>query len=143
MGTKRVLLSLLALSLMLPTVCLARDIALYNDQGEAAAYIDTSNDSTIYLWGGKPVAYLDGHSIYGFNGKHLGWLENGIVWDHDGNAVGFIRGAVNMPTQIQSLKGLQKLTPLRSLEELKPLEPLHSNRWSRTSLAIFLSMGSS
>ncbi len=34
---------------------------------------------TIYLWGGKPVAYLsaesdDGFHVYGFNGKHLGWF---------------------------------------------------------------------
>jgi len=143
MGTKRIFLILLALCMMLPAACFARDIALYNDQGEAVAYIDTSRDLTIYLWGGKPVAYLDGHSVYGFNGKHLGWLENGIVWDHGGNAVGFIQGAVNIPTQFQSLKGLQELTPLKALEELEPLEPLHTNRWSRIPLAIFLSMGSS
>lgn len=138
---KRTLLIVLALCLILPTICYARDVALYNDQGAAVAYIDTSNDLTIYLWEGKPVAYLDGHSIYGFNGKHLGWLENGIIWDHSGDAVGFTQGAVNMPTQLQSLKGLQELSPLRSLEELAPLEPLHTDRWSRIPLTIFLSMG--
>jgi hypothetical protein len=141
MRKPRTFLTLLALCLMLPAVCHARDIALYNDKGQAVAYIDTSGEGAFYLWGGQPVAYLDGHSIYGFNGKHLGWLENGIIWGHAGNAVGFIEGAVNIPTQLQSLKGLEQLTPLKSLKELEPLEPMHTHSWSSIPLALFLSMG--
>lgn len=35
------------------------EISLFNSDGEATAYIDTEDDDlTIYLWGGKPVAYL-------------------------------------------------------------------------------------
>ena len=114
-------------------VAVASDISLYDKEGEAVAYIDT-NDATIYLWGGKPVAYLDGTNIYGFNGNHIGWLEEGIIFDHDGNVAGFIKGAVNEPTQFESLKGLKELKPLKSLKELAPLKPLKSRMWSPTPL---------
>jgi len=118
----------------------AREISLYDMEGEAVAYIDT-DDATIYLWGGKPVAYLDGTNIYGFNGKHIGWLEEGIIWDHDGDGVGFIKGAVNKLTKLESLKGLKELKPLKSLKELAPLKPLKSRRWSRTPLELLLLSG--
>ena len=143
MKMKQILPIILALFLTAPTICHARDIALYNYQGEAVAYIDTESDLTIYLWGGEPVAYLDGHSIYGFNGMHLGWFEDGIVWDHNGNVVGFVEGAVNVTTQIQPIKGVQNISPIRSIEEIEPIEPVHTNRWARISFAIFLSMGRS
>lgn len=83
--------------------------------------IDTDDEFNIYLCGGKPVAYLDSSSIYGFNGKHLGWFKDGIVWGHKGYAVGFVEGAINMPTKLERLKGLQQLTPLKSLQQLEPL----------------------
>lgn len=46
---------------------------------EAVAYIDADDELTIYLWGGKPVAYLERDTgnefhVYGFSGKHLGWF---------------------------------------------------------------------
>ena len=70
---------------------LCKKITLFDSKGEAIAYIDTSDELTIYLWDGDPVAYLyDYDHIYGFNGKHLGWFIDGIVWDNKGNVVGFI-----------------------------------------------------
>jgi hypothetical protein len=127
--------------LALPITNYAREISLFDDSGEAVAYIDTEDEMNIYLWKGEPTAYLEGESIYGFNGKHLGWFKEGIIWDHDGYVVGFIEGAINMSTKLEKLKGLQKLTPLKSLQELEPLEPLHKNKWARLPLEIFLSLG--
>ena len=136
----KVILIIVLVSL-LPVSALAREISLYDSGGEAVAYIDTDDDQNIYLWGGKPVAYLDGSSIYGFNGKHLGWFKDGIVWDHEGYAVGFVEGAVNMLTKLERLKGLKQLTPLKSLQQLEPLEPMFKERWSQLPLEIVLSMG--
>jgi len=133
--------TLFVVLLLLPVSALAREISLYDSEGEAVAYIDTDDELNIYLWGGKPVAYLDGSSIYGFNGKHLGWFKQGIIRDHKGYAVGFVEGAVNMLTKLERLKGLQQLTPLKSLQQLEPLEPLFKNQWSPVPLEIFLSMG--
>ena len=124
---------------LLSSTALAREISLYDSEGESVAYIDTSKDFTIYLWKGKPVAYLGGSSVYGFNGKHLGWFKDGIIWDHKGYGVGFVKGAVNKLTKLEKLKGLQQLTPLKSLQELEPLEPMHKDKWSPIRLEIFLS----
>jgi hypothetical protein len=137
----RLLATFLVIFLFVPAIGYAREISLFNDAGEAVAYIDTDNEMNIYLWKGEPVAYLDGESIYGFNGKHLGWFKKGIIWDHEGYAVGFIEGAVNKLTKLERLKGLQKLTPLKSLPQLEPLEPVHKSQWARLPLEIFLSMG--
>ena len=141
MNIKRLFATLLVFFLLVPAISYAREISLYDDAGEAVAYIDTDDEMNIFLWKGEPVAYLDGQSIYGFNGKHLGWFKKGIIWDHVGYAVGFIEGAVNILTKLERLKGLQKLTPLKSLQQLEPLEPMHKSQWARLPLKIFLTMG--
>ena len=123
------------------TTISAREISLFDYKGDAIAYIDTNDEMNIYLWEGKPVAYVNNDSVYGFNGKHLGWLKQGIIRDHNGYAVGFIEGSVSMLTNLESLKGLQELTPLKSLEELEPLEALEKNQWARLPLKNFLLMG--
>ena len=121
------------------------EIALFNSKGEPVAYIAVDDDYTIYLWGGKPVAYLYRHSnnihIYSFNGDHLGWFEDGIIRDHDGNAVGFKKDTVKKPTQLEPLKGLRELKPLKSLRELPPLKPLFTSRWSKIPLEVYLTFG--
>jgi hypothetical protein len=58
---KRVCVGLFCLSFAGPA--LAEEISLFNAQGAASAYIDTDDDLTIYLWSGKPVAYLDDGSV--------------------------------------------------------------------------------
>lgn len=141
MNIKNIFSTLLVFVFLFPAISHTREISLYDDAGEAVAYIDTDDEMNVYLWKGAPVAYLEGQSIYGFNGKHLGWFKEGIIWDHEGYAVGFIEGAVNKLTKLERLKGLQKLTPLKSLQQLEPLEPLHKSQWARLPLDIFLSMG--
>lgn len=139
---RRTFLAFLFLTLALVANAQAREITLFDSEGEAVAYIDTSDDATIYLWSGKPAAYLDGKSIYGFNRKHLGWFEQGVVRDHNGNGVGFIQGAVSKLIRLEGLKSLKSLNPLKSLKELEPLKPLNSNQWSRLPLELFLLSGS-
>ena len=85
----------------LAQVSVAQQISLFNSDGADIAYIAVEEDLTIYLWGGKPMAYLDsdhdeGFHVSGFNGNHLGWFIDGIVYDHEGDAVGFKEGAINM-----------------------------------------------
>jgi 4-fold beta flower protein len=40
------------------TTCHAAKVSLFDASGEAVAYIDTDDELTIYLWSGKPVAYI-------------------------------------------------------------------------------------
>src|SRR5688572_26881952 len=42
------------------------DINLYDSAGKAVAYIAADQGLTIYLWSGKPCAYLVEEDIYGF-----------------------------------------------------------------------------
>lgn len=68
------------------------EISLFNSNGKARAYIAIGEEMTIYMWNGKPAAYLEsdrgvkGFRICGFNGKHLGWFVDGVVRDHQGDA---------------------------------------------------------
>lgn len=69
-------LTLVALLMCFGGTAAAQETTLFDSRGRAAAYI--AEDLTIYMWSGKPVAYLDrdsggGFHVYGFNGKHLGW----------------------------------------------------------------------
>lgn len=119
----------------------AAEITIFDHQGEAVAYVDTDEEATIFLWSGRPVAYISGTSIYGYNGNHLGWINQGILYDHEGYGVGFFKNATTTLTQLESLKGLKQLEPLRSLKELEPLRPLFSSYWTNTPLSIFLMSG--
>jgi len=125
----------------------AGDVSLYNSAGQATAYV--SEDATIYLWAGTPVAYLDlksdrnAISIYGYNGKHLGWFHKGLIYAADGKAVGGVREAFAAATKPPPLKGLKELKPLKSLKELRPLKPLFVRQWSRTTLTTLLFSGAS
>lgn len=123
-----------------------QEITIYDKKEDYIAYIDTS-DLTVYLWAGKPVAYLekndDYFNIYGFNGKHLGWLENdGLLYDHDGYVVGFIEGALSKKTsKFEPMKGLKQLIPLKSFQQTEPYKPTLQQIWSNFLLSLFLATG--
>lgn len=119
----------------------ANEITVFDEQGKAAAYVDTNEDATIFLWSGKPVAYIHGRNIYGFNGKHLGWLDQGVFRDHGGYVTGFFEGAAFKMTELETLKGVKQLMPLKSLRQMEPLRPLFSNQWSQIPLELFLLNG--
>ena len=52
---------------------------LYDISGRAVAYCD--DGAHIFLFSGKPLAYLTGRSVYSFQGRHLGWFGDGWVRD--------------------------------------------------------------
>jgi hypothetical protein len=121
-------------------------ISLYNRQGNAEAYIDPGDDNTIYLWSGKPVAYLANGdhnvNIYGFNGKHLGWYIRGVVIDHQGDVVAFSKGAVdNIPLQYEAYKGYKEYKPYKGYPEYEPYLPYLTSHFSNTPFQIFLQFG--
>lgn len=146
MKASRNLILLTLLFLGFSSNIIAKEITLYDSEGEAVAYIDTDDeDLTIYLWNGKPVAYLepngDDYNIYGFNGKHLGWYEDGIIRDHKGYIVGFSKGAVNMYTKYETYKSYKAYKPYKSYKEYAPYKPYYKNQFSNEPLSLFLSRG--
>jgi len=120
----------------------AQEISLFNSKGSAVAYVDTDDDDlTIYLWSGKPVAYISNNNIYGFNGNHLGWWVDGIIRDHDGDAVGATKDATNMYTEYEPYKGYKEYKPYKSYKEYAPYKPYWSTSWSSDSFKMFLLQG--
>jgi hypothetical protein len=122
-----------------PTKTDTDDLDFYDSRGRAVAYVAADSDLTIYLWTGKPVAYLDKENVYGFNGKHLGWLANGAIYDHDGNIVAAsadrFKGTVTTPP----IKGFKQFEPFKSFEQFAPFKPFFTLNWSEMpALAFFL-----
>jgi hypothetical protein len=117
------------------------EITLFDPDGNPVAYVAPDDENTIYLWSGKPVAYLEGENIYGFNGKHLGWFEEGIIWDHEGNRVGFIKGTLPVLAKFEPSKASKQFKPFKAFKEFAPFKPFKSTRVSKTPLSIFLSRG--
>ena len=138
-------LALVAILMCFSGTVAAQETTLFDSRGRATAYI--AEDLTIYMWSGKPVAYLDrdsggGFHVYGFNGKHLGWFTRGIVRDHEGDGACAVKEAIGM-TELEPLKSLKELKPMKSLKELAPLRPLFSTRWSEAPCRFFMLQGAS
>ena len=81
------------------------ETTLYNKNGDAVAYISDDYKNTIYLWEGRPVAYLhDDRLIYGINGRHLGWMIDEIIFNDSGERIGFTYKTCPVPTAKESIK---------------------------------------
>lgn len=144
----------LILSLLLTLISLANaeEITFFDKKGDAIAYVTIDRELTIYLWDGEPVAYLvnkgnskdpkvDFFTVYGFNGKQLGWIKDGILRDKDGNATGFVKGAVNLMTNMEPMKSMKSIKPMKSMKEMESMKPLFTDRWADISLKYFLKQG--
>ena len=103
----------------------AKEITLFNSDGEAVAYLAPSNDDY----------------YYGFNGQHLGWYERGVVRDHDGYIVGFQQGAISKSTRYEPYKRYKKYKPYKSYPKYPPIKAYNKSSFSYTSLALFLLKG--
>lgn len=92
------------------------DTTLFNKNGEAAAYITSDYNQTIYIWEGIPVAYIyNEEHVYGVNGRHLGWFINGLIYNHRGERVGFTYNTCPVPAGKEPVKP-KKYPP----EEVRP-----------------------
>jgi hypothetical protein len=120
------------------------EIALLNRAGVGTAYVDTEDGSTIYLWSGVPVAYLEEDVIFGFNGRHLGWFEDGIVRGSRGMRVGYtletiaVVGGTARVTRVKGVKQV-KVPPIPPVPP--PAKPAYIDMDSPVSLGELLGMG--
>lgn len=122
-------------------------IALYDENKEAIAYIDYGDDTTIYTFEGEPVAYIQSEEqVYGFNGKFLGWYWEGALYDRGyyvvGAKHGIVRGGINTAvTRPEKVKGNKKVKPVQSVRENAFARPVLKDSWSETALTEFFSGG--
>jgi hypothetical protein len=112
---------------------------LFDPSGSPVAYVAYKEEATIYLWDGRPVAYLsDNNTIYGFNGQHLGWFEDGIVWGLDGTRVGYNKKSLPVYAQYEPYKSYKQYRPYRSYKSYASYKPFKSLGNSTMSLNQFL-----
>ena len=147
--------ALLLIAIAAPCAAHAADeISLFDNFGKPVAYIeiengtedDTEKDNlpTIYLWNGKPAAYLfsdDGSvHVYGFNGRHLGWFDEGLVISRTGKVACAVKERTESP-QFETLKGLKQFRPFKGFREFAPMKPLVSDTFGPMSCGVLLASG--
>ena len=115
------------------------EITIYDKKGKPCAYIAIDDDNTIYLFNGKPVAYIDDESIYGFNGKHLGWfIRKRVMYDRKGLRIGFTSISCPSNTLVEPKKSAMKVKPVKSVKAVAPERPDFQLSKSGDSLLDFL-----
>lgn len=118
-------------------------ITWFDKDKKAVAYLDYGDDSTIYMWDGRPVAYVEEkEKIYRFDGRFLGWYVDKVVYDQGGYAVGaeegVWKGSISMLVpQLEPIKGIQLTKPVKHVPAVAPVFPHFENEWSKTSLTDF------
>jgi 4-fold beta flower protein len=122
------------------------EITLFDARGMATAYIAVDDDLTLYLWSGKPVAYLEGDSeggfhIYGFNGNHLGWFVQGVIRDHEGDAACATKEHLGF-TEFEPFKSFKAFKPFKSFKAIAPFRPFFTTSWGDMPCGLFLAQGS-
>ncbi|HEC40212.1 hypothetical protein LCGC14_0766200 [marine sediment metagenome] len=104
----------------------------YSKIGSPIAY--TEDACHIFLFTGKPVAYIDEDSIYNYNGKHLGFFEDGWIEDHDGFYLFFTKTATGGPDRamqdIGPVKSEKSKIPDKNTKEPKPKKTENKETWS-------------
>lgn len=113
----------------------------YDKNGIPIAY----EDDGVYLFSGKPVAYLCNDAIYNYVGKQLGWFINGWIRDMEGNCVFFTENTIGLGP----LKPLKKSVPIKGIKIHKPVKlvckinnvrPLENMKWSKLPSELFFKM---
>lgn len=69
----------------------------------------------LYLWDGRPVAYVAEGRVYAYDGRQLGWLENGWLYDRGNQPALFSSEGFGGPA-----RPVPKPRPFRSTPQKKP-----------------------
>ncbi len=111
----------------------------YDRNGTPIAY--TTDGEHIYLFKGKPVAYISGDSIYSYSGSHLGRFKNGWVRDNDGYCVFYTQNSTGGPIKpikkIKPVKGVKSIRPVKSVKNVRPVKSVSKSTWSKISRESF------
>lgn len=110
-------------------------MTFYDSHGNPVAYTDDVEH--IYLFSGKPAAYLSGNNVYGYNGHHFGWIEEGWIIDKRGRCVLYTDNASGGPVKpinkIEPIKGVKKVNPVKSVQQVSTVKPISKLSWSEMS----------
>ncbi len=112
------------------------EITLFNQLGEPEAYIDRTKENTIFLWNGKPVAYILEDAVYSWEGEHIGWFEDDVFYDIDGFKIGSTKWSCPTVTGFEPVKESkllisQKRAPIEKIERKRFVNAYRSNAMSK------------
>lgn len=112
-------------------------MTFYDSHGKAVAYLD-NDGKHIFLYSGKPVAYLHDDAVYGFNGRHLGWFQNGWIRDLRGYCVFFTEdatgsGPAKPAKNARPAKSAKYAKPAKNAKYAKHAKTVNSVSWSTLS----------
>jgi hypothetical protein len=117
------------------------EITLFNKNGKPVAYIADDHE-TVYLWDGRPVAYVFEDRVFDWNGRQLGWFNNGTVFDIYGLRSGFIKSKSPIATEMEPLKPQKHLKPVKGESQSQVLKPVLCYGYSNKNLEDLLEAGS-
>jgi hypothetical protein len=117
------------------------EISLFNKNGRAVAYV-ADDGETIYLWDGRPAAYLSEDKVCGWDGQQLGWFQNGTFFDIYGLRAGFIKSKSPIATEMEPLKPQKQLKPAKGKKQSQVLKPILCYGYSNQTLEELLETGS-
>lgn len=110
-------------------------IDFYSKLGAPVAYMEDGRH--IYLFSGKPVAFLSGNAVYLFSGKHIGWFEDGWIRNRVGKAVFFTTNASGGPIRpvkrVKPVKGMKRVKPVKGVKQVKSVKRTKAFSWSDLS----------
>jgi len=117
------------------------EVSLFNKNGKPVAYIAEDGES-IYLWDGRPAAYVAGDQVFGWNGKQVGWFTNGTIFDIYGLRAGFIKSKSPLATEMEPAKATKQSKPARGEKQQQVVKPIMCYGYSNKSLEELLEAGS-
>lgn len=111
-------------------------MVFYDRYGHPVAY--TEDETHIYLFTGKPVAYIAQDAVYSFGGNHLGWCNDGWIRDLNGECVFFSEhasgsGPVKPVKSICPVKSVKQVKTVKGVREIKHMRAINSLSWSPLS----------
>lgn len=124
----------------------AQQFTLYNEDGEAGAYIDYDKDATLFSWSGEPAGFLQTEDgvvrVFSFSGGDvIGYYDAGLLYDKKGYVVAAKKGAlIHKAPQTEKTKGMQKIVPIKPITtvSIASAPVLKNDKWSEMSLGEFL-----
>lgn len=123
-----------------------QQLSLFSKSGDAVAYIDYDQSSTIFLWNGEPVAFLESceasDCIYNFKGELIGFFGDGVVYDLAGMKVGAIKSKIGRRTRLERVKREQQTIPSKpnlTNHQAQRKKISFQNSWGNTVLGKFFS----
>jgi len=109
---------------------------LYDNRGHARAYVDTDGTS-IYLYDGSAVGWIDHVDVYAYSGRYLGWVQDGWFFDRGGDRAFFTdatRGGPPKPARAaRPARADRAPRRARGVRQTKPARPACTLSWAPSS----------